>query len=79
LFLFFFFGFGFIFIFCSGFFDDPLHSTGGLTARLALDAESINNVVALSSGLNIQNLTTLVSGIIIAFVYGWELALVRIQ
>eukprot|EP00298_Acanthocystis_sp_HF-20_P015907 c21313_g2_i2.p1 GENE.c21313_g2_i2~~c21313_g2_i2.p1 ORF type:complete len:1261 (-),score=558.88 c21313_g2_i2:339-4121(-) len=61
-----------------GFFDDPDNSTGSLTGRLEGDSEIINSVVAISTGINIQNLTSLTTGLVLAFIYGWQMALVLI-
>ncbi len=58
------------------YFDDPKNSSGALTARLSGDAALIR--ILISDGLfaTIQNFSTFVAGIVIAFVGGWQLTLV---
>ena len=50
-------------------FDIPRNNAGSLTARLSVDAEQINSLTTTIVSINIQNISTLLSGIIIAFVF----------
>jgi ATP-binding cassette subfamily B (MDR/TAP) protein 1 len=59
-----------------GWFDDPKHSTGILTSRLASDTELIQGLLGTRLGLNVQNFTTIIAGLVIAFLYQWKLTLV---
>ncbi|KAJ3057974.1 ATP-binding cassette, sub-B (MDR TAP), member 4, partial [Quaeritorhiza haematococci] len=59
-----------------GFFDDPNHSTGILTARLADDAAKVQGLCGQLIGTLIQSFANIVAGLVIAFVNGWELTLV---
>ncbi|KAL8574859.1 hypothetical protein ACOMHN_044881 [Nucella lapillus] len=58
------------------YFDDPHHATGALTARLATDASTVKTATGIRIALMLQALTGMVAGVVIAFVYGWKLALV---
>ncbi|XP_071946246.1 ATP-dependent translocase ABCB1-like [Antedon mediterranea] len=59
-----------------GWFDDPKHSTGALTHRLATDASNVKNATGIRIGTTVQALVTLIVALIMAFVYGWKLSLV---
>ncbi|ESO91246.1 hypothetical protein LOTGIDRAFT_153678 [Lottia gigantea] len=58
------------------YFDDPKHSTGALTTRLATDASMVKNATGIRIGIMLQSAVSLIAGITIGFVYGWKLALV---
>ncbi|KAK7093853.1 ATP-dependent translocase ABCB1-like [Littorina saxatilis] len=58
------------------YFDDPHHATGALTARLSTDASVVKTATGIRIAVAIQSLTGMVTGVVIAFVYGWKLALV---
>eukprot|EP01114_Cavostelium_apophysatum_P015910 TRINITY_DN4431_c0_g2_i2.p1 TRINITY_DN4431_c0_g2~~TRINITY_DN4431_c0_g2_i2.p1 ORF type:complete len:1244 (-),score=364.29 TRINITY_DN4431_c0_g2_i2:7-3738(-) len=60
------------------FFDSPKNSTGLLTARLASQATLVGQLVGTSFSLAVQNIITLTAGLVIAFIYCWELTLVII-
>ncbi len=60
------------------FYEDPLHTGGNLAARLAEDCNKINRLTASYVGLNLQNISCLVSGIVISFVWSWQLSLVAL-
>uniref|UniRef100_A0A8C6UZX2 ATP binding cassette subfamily B member 1 n=1 Tax=Neogobius melanostomus TaxID=47308 RepID=A0A8C6UZX2_9GOBI len=55
-----------------GWFDDHKNSVGALTTRLATDAAQVQGVGLCSIHVNIANMGT---GIVISFVYCWELTL----
>jgi len=50
-------------------FDVPKNNAGTLTARLSTDCQLVNNVTTTTVSVLIQNLSTLIAGIIIAFVH----------
>jgi ATP-binding cassette subfamily B (MDR/TAP) protein 1 len=60
------------------FFDDENHATGILTARLSTDAQKIQGLTGVTLGTIFQISSTLIGAIVIAFIYGWQLALVGI-
>lgn len=57
-------------------FDKPKNSSGNISTRLASDCHTVNGLLTTYLGLLIQILTTLISGIIIAFLYEWRTSLV---
>ncbi|XP_014681412.1 PREDICTED: multidrug resistance protein 1-like [Priapulus caudatus] len=59
-----------------GWFDDPKHSTGKLTTRLATDAPMIKGATGIRLATALQAVITMVAGVTIAFAFGWKLALV---
>ncbi|KAN0063605.1 hypothetical protein ACQY0O_004053 [Thecaphora frezii] len=58
--------------------DEDGHSSGSLSNSLADNSQKINGLVGVTLGTIIQSISTLVTGSIIALVYGWKLALVVI-
>ncbi|XP_070561508.1 ATP-dependent translocase ABCB1-like isoform X2 [Ptychodera flava] len=58
-----------------GWFDDPKHNTGALTTRLATDASNIKNATGVRIGSILQSLVSMIAALVIAFIYGWQLAL----
>ncbi|CAC5356956.1 ABCB1 [Mytilus coruscus] len=52
------------------------HSTGALTTRLATDASLVKTATGVRIGMVFQSLFGLVAALVIAFYYGWALALV---
>ena len=59
-------------------FDIPRNNAGTLTARLSTDCNLVNSVTTTIVGIMIQNVSTLLAGIIIAFVHEWRTALVAL-
>ncbi len=57
-----------------GWFDTQ--SSGALTSRLAADTKLVGDAIGEKLGVYIHFNTTFVTGLIIGFVYGWQLALV---
>ncbi|XP_048749989.2 ATP-dependent translocase ABCB1-like isoform X1 [Ostrea edulis] len=58
------------------YFDDPKHGTGALTTRLATDASLIRTATGFRIGTILSSIVSLVAALVIAFYYGWKLALV---
>ncbi|XP_067658455.1 ATP-dependent translocase ABCB1-like isoform X1 [Haliotis asinina] len=58
------------------YFDDPKHSSGALTTRLATDASMVKNATGIRLATMIQSIVGLIAGLVIAFIFGWKLALV---
>ncbi|XVE88300.1 hypothetical protein DITRI_Ditri19aG0058900 [Diplodiscus trichospermus] len=56
-------------------FDDPVNSSGAIGARLSTDASTVRNLVGDTLALIVQNISTIVAGLIIAFTANWMLAL----
>jgi ATP-binding cassette subfamily B (MDR/TAP) protein 1 len=50
-------------------FDDPKNNAGILSSRLSRDCYLVNNVTTTTISILIQNLSSLLAGIIIAFVH----------
>ena len=60
------------------YFDDIKNSSGALSARLAGDAALLRLLVSDGLFATVQNFATFVTGIVFAFVGGWQLTLVMI-
>lgn len=50
-------------------YDIPRNNAGTLTARLSTDCQLVNTVTTTTVSIMVQNISTLISGIIIAFVH----------
>lgn len=50
-------------------FDLPKNNAGTLSARLSTDCQVVNSLTTTTVELMIQNVSTLITGIIIAFYY----------
>ncbi|OVA13521.1 ABC transporter [Macleaya cordata] len=59
-----------------GWFDEPENSSGAIGARLSADAAAVRSLVGDALALLVQNLATILSGLIIAFTASWQLALI---
>ncbi|RLN24346.1 ABC transporter B family member 21-like [Panicum miliaceum] len=59
-------------------FDHPENSSGAIGARLSADAAKVRGLVGDALQLIVQNSSTLVAGLVIAFVSNWELSLIII-
>ncbi|KAI9194655.1 hypothetical protein LWI28_007994 [Acer negundo] len=57
-------------------FDDPDHSSGAIGARLAIDSACVRSIVGDALGLLVQNISTVIAGLVIAFEANWQLALI---
>ena len=59
-------------------FDIPKNNAGNLTSKLSADCKNVNGLVTTFVAISIQNLTSLLAGIIIAFVFEWRTSLVAL-
>ncbi|KAK7245613.1 hypothetical protein RIF29_40460 [Crotalaria pallida] len=57
-------------------FDQPAHSSGAVSAKLATDASTVRSLVGDTLALIVQNIATITAGLIIAFTANWILAFV---
>ncbi|XP_074586763.1 ABC transporter B family member 4-like [Curcuma longa] len=57
-------------------FDNPENSSGAIGARLSADAATVRSLVGDALGLTVENITTLVAGLLIAFLANWQLSLI---
>ncbi|KAJ4718785.1 ABC transporter B family protein [Melia azedarach] len=57
-------------------FDEPEHSSGAIGARLSVDSSSVRSIVGDALGLIVQNIASLVAGLVIAFQANLQLALI---
>ncbi|XP_055805857.1 ABC transporter B family member 9-like [Solanum dulcamara] len=57
-------------------FDDPAHSSGAVGARLSTDASTVRTLMGDALALIVQNIATVVAGLVIAFTANWILALI---
>lgn len=59
-------------------FDWPEHSTGELTTRLEADSESVSKVTGWQLAYRVRIMTSMITGIVIALVYSWQIGLVAL-
>nr|XP_043636259.1 ABC transporter B family member 21-like isoform X2 [Erigeron canadensis] len=59
-----------------GWFDKPENSSGAIGARLSTDAASVRGLVGDALAQLVQDLTSAITGLIIAFTACWQLALI---
>ncbi|KAG8385353.1 hypothetical protein BUALT_Bualt03G0034300 [Buddleja alternifolia] len=57
-------------------FDDPANSSGSVGARLSTDASTLRTLVGDALGLIVQNISTVITGLVISFTANWVLALI---
>ncbi|XP_031490563.1 ABC transporter B family member 11-like [Nymphaea colorata] len=57
-------------------FDEPINSSGAIGARLSADAATLRSLVGDALSLVVQNISTIIAGLLIAFIANWELALI---
>jgi ATP-binding cassette subfamily B (MDR/TAP) protein 1 len=59
-------------------FDKPDNNCGILSKRLGTDCQTINGMATTYIYIMIQSLATLITGLIIALIYEWRIALVAL-
>ncbi|XP_020267245.1 ABC transporter B family member 4-like isoform X1 [Asparagus officinalis] len=59
-----------------GWFDEPENSSGAIGARLSADAAMVRGLVGDTLALVVENATTLVAGLVIAFSANWQLTMI---
>lgn len=59
-------------------FDIPKNNGGALATKLSTDCNLVNTVTTTVVSVMVQNVSTLISGIVIAFVFEWRTALVAL-
>ncbi|XP_067138789.1 ATP-dependent translocase ABCB1-like [Centruroides vittatus] len=59
----------------AGWFDDEKHTSGKLATRLATDVPMVKSAAGHRIGTVVSAVVTLVTSIVIAFIFGWKLAL----
>ncbi|MCD7457389.1 ATP-binding cassette sub- B member 9 [Datura stramonium] len=57
-------------------FDDPANSSGAVGARLSTDASTVRTLVGDALALIVQNIATVLGGLVIAFTANWILAII---
>ncbi|GMT26053.1 hypothetical protein PFISCL1PPCAC_17350, partial [Pristionchus fissidentatus] len=60
------------------FFDSPKHATGKICTRLSTDVPQIRTAVDYRIGTVASTFISITLGVIIAFLYGWQMALVTL-
>jgi ATP-binding cassette subfamily B (MDR/TAP) protein 1 len=58
------------------YFDKEENQPGAISSRLALDCKTINILIGTYIGSIFQSLSSLIVGLVIAFIYSWRIALV---
>ncbi|WKY04625.1 hypothetical protein Q1695_005549 [Nippostrongylus brasiliensis] len=58
-----------------GYFDSPLHACGKICTRLASDVPNLRSAIDFRFSTVVTTLISLISGIVLAFYYGWQMAL----
>ncbi|KAM9310241.1 ATP-dependent translocase ABCB1-like [Pholidichthys leucotaenia] len=58
-----------------GWFDHPKNSVGALTTRLATDAAQVQGAAGVRLATLGQNFANMGTGLVLGFIYGWELTL----
>lgn len=59
-------------------FEEKDNDVNNLSAKLLTDCRTVNSVTTLLICLIIENISTLASGLVIAFIFEWRTALVSI-
>ncbi|XP_058196058.1 ABC transporter B family member 9 isoform X2 [Rhododendron vialii] len=57
-------------------FDDPKNSSGAVGARLSTDASTVRSLVGDALAQVVQNIATVIAGLVISFTANWLLALI---
>ena len=59
-------------------FDIPKNNSGNLTSRLSSDCKNVNGMVTTFIAITIQNISTLIAGLVIGFIFEWRTSLVAL-
>ncbi|CAF1145696.1 unnamed protein product [Adineta ricciae] len=57
------------------YFDNPKNNTGALCTRLATEASAVQGATGIRIGTTLQNLAALGTGVILSFIFAWQLTL----
>jgi ATP-binding cassette subfamily B (MDR/TAP) protein 1 len=60
------------------YFDIPKNNAGTLASRLSVDCKVINKLTSSIIGINIMNVSSLICGMVIAFIGSWQLTLITL-
>lgn len=60
------------------FFDQTENTPGALASRLATDAQIVNGLTSTVVGIQVANISSLITGLSVSFVYSWALTLVSL-
>ncbi|EYC29560.1 hypothetical protein Y032_0006g3036 [Ancylostoma ceylanicum] len=58
-----------------GYFDSPLHACGKICTRLASDVPNLRSAIDFRLSTVIATIISVIAGIVLAFIYGWQMAL----
>lgn len=59
-------------------FDFPKNNPGVLSSRLATDAHLINSLTSSVMAIQIENISSLITGLIISFTASWRVSLIAL-
>ncbi|TKR81872.1 hypothetical protein L596_015674 [Steinernema carpocapsae] len=62
----------------TAYFDDPRHSSGRLTTRLATDAPNVRAALDQRMAYIVQGVVSIVSGVLMSLFIGWQMALIAV-
>ncbi|VDP04802.1 unnamed protein product [Heligmosomoides polygyrus] len=57
-----------------GYFDSPLHACGKICTRLATDVPNLRSAIDFRLSTVVTTLISMISGVVLAFYYGWQMA-----
>lgn len=60
------------------FFDLAENSPGAFSANLSVDCKKLNNLLSSILGITIMNISSLISGMVIAFYASWKMTLISL-
>lgn len=59
-------------------FDIPKNNSGSLAARLFTECNQVNALTTTAIAIMMQNISSLITGLVIAFVFDWRTSLVAL-
>lgn len=59
-------------------FDKPENSPGALATKLSTDCTLVNSLTSSTLGISLQSISSLITGMVIAFIASWQLTLVAL-